>query len=72
MRLGDGWVEVGGDVHTKADTEYVTVQIFMAETAGLNYMVDMASMTEIVHDPNWLAAADQRIDLLRKGNLRVT
>ena len=45
--------------------------MYFQTSAGVNYLVDKASMTEVVPDPNWKTQALIDIDRIRKSNITI-
>ena len=45
--------------------------MYFQTTGGVNYLVDMACMTEVVPDPNWKTQAGIDIDRIRKSNITI-
>ena len=45
--------------------------MYFQTSGGVNYLVDKASMTEVVPDANWKTQAGIDIDRIRKSNITI-
>ena len=46
-------------------------KMYFQTSAGVDYLVDKASMTEVTANSNWKAQADLDIDRIRKSNITI-
>ena len=45
--------------------------MYFQTTGGVNYLVDKASVTEVMPNANWKTLADKDIDRIRKSNITI-
>ncbi len=71
MRRDRGWVRVGGDFYVRQIPSQKPFFYFQSNNVKYDYLVDTASLTQVVRNPNWVEEADARIDYYRKQFLEV-
>ena len=76
MRVDRGWTRIGG--YFKIQDQSINISavesaLFYIQIPKTNssYLIDSASMTEITDDPKWKTAANQRINDIRKRDIRI-
>ena len=50
---------------------YHSCRMYFQTTAGVDYLVDRASMKEVIANSNWKAQANADIDRIRKSNITI-
>ncbi|KAK7502744.1 hypothetical protein BaRGS_00005994, partial [Batillaria attramentaria] len=71
LSTADGWIQLKGDFHVPAGAAGATKVYFQGPDPGIDFEVDLVSVTEVTSNPDWRNESDAEIDRLRKSNIDV-
>ena len=54
-----------------ADVDDARFYVQFGEEFAIDYLIDAATLTEVVEDPNWREEANRRIELIRMDDLTI-